>query len=369
MGRQVIVRGAGVGGAEFVTTIETVTNATTIELADAPVTTVAGVDVRITTAGIDLARAVPLDIASQWKPGQGAAQPFRAINSVVLPFLNVEQVSYRFGLRDNASQSVTLRGDSIFYNPGPAYVQEVAGAAAVHPKRGDEIFEGTDYPRTWDGFVGQERAKEQLMVQVASAKARGRRIEHTLLASGTPGVGKSTLAAILAYQAGAGIVQVSGDFGLKEALQILPRMRDGDVLWIDEVHLLVSGNRNKADWLLPWMTEGVLYTERGGKKTPDVALVAATTDAGKLPEALLSRFMVQPILTPYSRVEAAAIVRNLAHRMGVEIPGGTDEQIAVAASRSPRTMRRILTAVRDLAYAFPESHPNLARAFEYAGGW
>lgn len=81
--------------------------------------------------GIDLGRAVPVDVASQFKAGQAAASPYSVIASVAVPFLYLESMSYRFGLRDNASQSASLRGDSIFYNPGPTYVQTVAGSGVA----------------------------------------------------------------------------------------------------------------------------------------------------------------------------------------------------------------------------------------------
>lgn len=77
--------------------------------------------------GIDLARATPIDIASQFKAGINAPEPFRVTASVALPYLYLEQMSYRFGLRDNATQTATLRGDTIFYNPGATYVEETAG--------------------------------------------------------------------------------------------------------------------------------------------------------------------------------------------------------------------------------------------------
>jgi len=84
------------------------------------------------TTGIDLATCVPIDIASQFKPGISDATPYAVINSVALPFLYMESMSYRFGLRDNAQQSLSLKGDSIFYNPGPCYVQTAAGTNAAN---------------------------------------------------------------------------------------------------------------------------------------------------------------------------------------------------------------------------------------------
>ena len=133
VGRQVIIAGAGADGAEFVTTIESVTNGTTVVLADAVDTDVTDADVTITTNGFDLARSLPVDFANQFKAGRDDPDdPFKVIASVALPFLYLEQMSYRFGLRDNASQSGQFRGDSIFYNPGAVFVERVAGSGAAN---------------------------------------------------------------------------------------------------------------------------------------------------------------------------------------------------------------------------------------------
>lgn len=240
--------------------------------------------------------------------------------------------------------------------------------AATKPKRGAEIFEGTDYPTTWAGFVGQHEVKEQLQVQIASARQRETRIEHTLLASGLHGVGKSTLAALLAYNAGVGLVQTTGPLTVTDAEKLISGMADNDILFIDEAHLLVAGGKAKAEWLLPFMTEGVLYTARGAQQMPNVAIVAATTDVGVLPQTLISRFMVQPTIVSYSAEEGAQIALNLAERMGVQDIALADQMaISQAADCNPRVMRQILTGVRDLSYARPDTHPNLDTAFRWAG--
>lgn len=127
VGRQVIVSGAGPSGRNLVTTISTVTSATKVQLAAAASTTVTGATVHISTNGVDLVKAVPVDFASQFKAGQTATDSFKVVTSVALPFLYLEQMSYRFGLRDNATQSASLRGDTIFYNPGASFVESVAG--------------------------------------------------------------------------------------------------------------------------------------------------------------------------------------------------------------------------------------------------
>lgn len=127
VGYQVRVVGAGTGGADLVSTILTYTSATQVTLADNAVTTVTGATVDINQNGIDLTKMVPVDIASQFKIGESDATPFAIVNSVALPYLYLESMGYRFGVQDNATQTASLRGDTIFYNAGPTYVQTAAG--------------------------------------------------------------------------------------------------------------------------------------------------------------------------------------------------------------------------------------------------
>jgi Holliday junction resolvasome RuvABC ATP-dependent DNA helicase subunit len=237
---------------------------------------------------------------------------------------------------------------------------------AKQPKRGDAIFEGVDYPRDWSGFTGQEQAKAQLRAQVASSLSRNARMEHTLLETGLHGVGKTTLATLMTYKRGVGFQQTTGPLSVDEARSLLLAMKDHDVLFIDEAHKLVEGNRTRADWLLPFMTEGMLYTARGAEKMPDVTLVAATTDVGRLPLTLISRFMCRPRFVAYSEAEAEQIVAGLAVRMGIDAEVDY-ARIARAANRNPRDARMILTQVRELAFAYPDQSVDLDTAFEWAG--
>ena len=240
-------------------------------------------------------------------------------------------------------------------------------SSAKPPRRGEAIFEGTDYPRDWDGFIGQEQAIEQLRTQVVSSRARDKRLEHTLLASGLHGVGKTTLAHLLAFQREVGLICTTGPLAVQDARALVSGMEDKDILFIDEAHLLVQGNRTRADWILPFLTEGKLYTDEGAQQMPDVTVVAATTDVGKLPLTLISRFMVRPKLVNYTEEEASRIVANLAVRMDVAIQPEWTAPIARAANRNPREVRMILTQIRDLQTAFPDKEVDLAKAFEWAG--
>ena len=226
---------------------------------------------------------------------------------------------------------------------------------APQPRYGAEIFSGTDYPQTWDGFIGQEQAKSQLTTAIMSARVRRARLDHVLLASGLHGIGKTTLAQIVGNTlhqtsgGSSGYVAVSGALTVDEARTILLSMNDYDVLFWDEFHLAVAGNKNRADWLLPYLTDHSLLTKAGTEVMPDVTVIAATTDVGKLPQTVLSRFMLRPLLVEYTPAEANMLVENLASRMKVEGLTHNDRvKIATAANRNPREMRVILTAVRDL---------------------
>lgn len=249
----------------------------------------------------------------------------------------------------------------------PAYQEAMAQSSqtSVEVVRGEDIFTGLDYPRNWSGFVGQEEAIEQLQVAVASAKARETRLDHILLASGYHGIGKSTLATLVTYKAGAGLCRASGPIDVDRAEVLLKKMQDGDVLFIDEIH---SMGKAKAEWLLPYMLESRLYTPRGVVEVPDVTIIGATTDAGRLLQTMLSRFPIKPELVQYTPQEAAAIVVNLADRMQVTCLTPQQEiEIARASAGNPRDMRSILVAIRDLNLAFPDRDVSMKKALKWAG--
>lgn len=238
----------------------------------------------------------------------------------------------------------------------------------VQPKRGLEIFDGGDYPTDFTEFVGQQEAKEQLYAALASSVARDKRLDHILLASGAYGIGKTSLAQIMAYQRNVGLIAVSGPITIDEAANLLSGCREGDVLFWDEIHLAVVGNRNRADWLLPFLTDGVLLDQSGARQMPDVTVIGATTDVGKLPQTIISRFMIRPRLEYYTDEEGSLIAVKLAVRIGVEIHEDTAEKIARAASNNPRDMRTILIALRDLSYVYEgPTDLVLAKALNFAG--
>jgi len=225
---------------------------------------------------------------------------------------------------------------------------------STEPRRGEAIFSRPG-PRAWADYIGQERSKAQLRASIASAQARDARLEHVLIAAGQYGAGKSALARLVAAEMKVGIVELSGVITVDEARPILRQMKDGDVLFIDEIHQMVSGGKAKVEWLLHLLEDGRLLTARGAEPMPAITVIAATTDVGKLPETVISRFPIRPVLDGYTQAQAAQIALGMASDLGFgsalpEASQGTLEAIATACSRNPRDMRALLTTLRDAAY-------------------
>lgn len=229
-----------------------------------------------------------------------------------------------------------------------------AKTGAVKVLRGEGIFAGTDHPRAWFELVGQTEAVTQLKAACLSARLRNARLDHTLLASGLHGIGKTSLAKLIAAEIGAGLVEMSGKVSVDEARAVLMQMEDGDVLFLDEIHMLVSGGKAGAEWLLPLLQNGVLLTAKGAEEVPKVTILGATTDVQKLPETIISRFKHRPVLVPYTDEEGAEIALIRALKLGFgkldELPvpdAWTCKAVTRAAMNNPRDMETLLVAVRD----------------------
>lgn len=244
------------------------------------------------------------------------------------------------------------------------------------PKVGDAIFAGTSYPRTWDDYIGQETAKVQLRAACHDACARQRKMEHVLLASGFHGIGKTALAKLIASTLGVGLVEIQGKVSEDEGRAILMGMEHNDVLFWDEIHQAVSGGKVAVEWLLPVLQDGVMITSKGVEILPNITIIAATTDAQKLPETLLSRFKVTPVLEQYSESEGAQIATVMARRILPEsLPQpsmATCVGIARAANCNPRMIDTLLVQLRIAAntqwtHVSEDGDYDLTTALEWAG--
>ena len=129
--------------------------------------------------------------------------------------------------------------------------------AVAGPKKGAALFEGNSYPRTWDEYIGQDEAVDYLKSACMSAKVRGVRLDHTLVATGHHGIGKSSIVRLIANELEVGLVEVQGAIDERDALRMFAGMNDGDILFWDEFHQAISKGRAKAEWLLSVLQDGV----------------------------------------------------------------------------------------------------------------
>ncbi|WP_293901343.1 Holliday junction branch migration DNA helicase RuvB [Phenylobacterium sp.] len=212
-------------------------------------------------------------------------------------------------------------------------------------------------PQTLAEFVGQQQAKGNLRVFIEAAKARGEALDHVLL-FGPPGLGKTTLAQLVARELGVNFRATSGPVLAKagDLAAILTNLERNDVLFIDEIHRLPA---NVEEILYPAMEDHVLDLVIGEGPSArsiriDLApftLVAATTRAGLLATPLRDRFGIPIRLEFYSHAELETVLMGAAVKMGLALALDGAAEIATRARGTPRVAGRLLRRVRDFAAA------------------
>jgi Holliday junction DNA helicase RuvB len=222
---------------------------------------------------------------------------------------------------------------------------------AAQAQTGDAQLDRALRPSSFDGFLGQEGAKRNLRICVHGALSRGEPLDHVLLA-GPPGLGKTTLAGILAAEMGARLVVVNAP-GIKtkgELASLLTSLRRGDVLFLDEIHSL---NAKIEEVLYPAMEDYRLEVVAGNKALTialePFTLIGATTRAGMLQRPLRDRFGVTVNMVPYSVEELRTIAEASARKLGVALDGSGAEELARRSRGTPRIANRLLRRVRDFA--------------------
>ncbi|SDX51095.1 Holliday junction branch migration DNA helicase RuvB [Eubacterium barkeri] len=219
----------------------------------------------------------------------------------------------------------------------------------------DIEIEGSLRPECLSDYIGQKKVKRQMAIFIQAAKNRGESLDHVLL-YGPPGLGKTTLANIIAKEMGTNIKTTSGPAIEKpgDLASILTSLKEGDVLFIDEIHRI---QRTVEEVLYPAMEDfalDIIIGKGPGAKSvrlelPHFTLVGATTRAGLLTAPLRDRFGVVQRLELYNKTDLSTIVKRSAHILNIALDDGGAEELAMRSRGTPRIANRLLKRVRDYA--------------------
>ena len=219
----------------------------------------------------------------------------------------------------------------------------------------EDNAEGSLRPKTIGEYIGQEKAKDNLSVFIGAAKMRGEPLDHVLL-HGPPGLGKTTLAAVIANEMGVNMRITSGPAIEKpgDLVAMLTNLNEGDILFVDEIHRL---NRAYEEILYPAMEDYAIDIILGKGPSansihldlPHFTLIGATTRSGQLTAPLRDRFGVTLRLELYTPEELQRIVQRSAGILNVKIVPEGAYEIASRSRGTPRIANRLLRRVRDYA--------------------
>lgn len=234
-------------------------------------------------------------------------------------------------------------------------IERIVDPSQDESSQEEQRVENVLRPRSFNDYVGQDRIKRNLQVAITASKKRGEPIDHVLL-YGPPGLGKTTLATIIANEMGAQIRVTSGPAIDRAAdlASILTNLGEGDVLFIDEIHRL---NRSVEEVLYSAMEDYAIDIMLGKGPSarslrldvPKFTLIGATTRTGALAAPLRDRFGMLYRLEYYSPEEISQIIRRSAKLLNAKMDDGAATQLSSRSRLTPRVANRLLKRVRDYA--------------------
>ncbi len=242
------------------------------------------------------------------------------------------------------------------------------GIASPGPLEGEHQFENALRPTRLDDFTGQANLKENLSIAIEAAKKRGEAMDHVLL-YGPPGLGKTTLATIIAGELGVDFEQTSGPILQKklDLTGVLTNIRQRQVFFIDEIHRLLPDVEEILYAALEDFRMDILIGTGPGARTHSISIphftaIGATTRQGLVSAPLRGRFGLVLRLNLYGTAELKEIVQRSAKLLGVAVDLDGAEEIARRSRGTPRIANRLLRRVRDYAQVRAEGHIDLAAA-------